>query len=164
MHSDFGIRFNDCFFSQPTPLAQWRPPQYAGLYVILTANPNWAPRPLQPVFFGELGNNAPASDFACQVPARPGAELLVATLSMPFSTTAQRLALRNELLWAYNPVCQAHTPKAPPTDLANKVNELEQRHQEQSAQFGMLLASLNQLFQPQPEPPRRPIGFLPETA
>jgi hypothetical protein len=28
----------------------------------------------------------------------------------------------------------------------------------------MLLASLNQFFQPLPEPRRRPIGFLPSTA
>ncbi len=103
-------------------------------------------------------------DAACQFHGQRGAELFVATLAMPFSTTAQRLAIRHELLWAYNPVCQPHTPKTPPAELARKVDELESRHQEQSAQFGLLLASLNQFFQPQPEPPRRRIGFLPETA
>ena len=169
MHSDLtvGIRFNDCFFTQPTSLAEWRPSQYAGLFVILLRDTNWAPRPFQPLYFGELGNNAPTAplgDFACQFHPQGGVELFVATLPMPFSTTAQRLALRNELLWAYNPVCQAQIPKTPPVDLARKVNELEKRHQEQSAQFGMLLASLNQFFQPLPETPRRPIGFLPETA
>jgi hypothetical protein len=169
MHSDIavGIRFNDCFFTQPMPLVEWRPPRCAGLFVILVGDPNWAPKPFQPVYFGEFGNNASEAAVRhsmCQFDVRRTAELLVATLPLPFSTTAQRWALRSELLWAYNPVCQTDTPKTPPTDLAHKVNELEKRHQEQSAQFGMLLASLNQFFQPQPETPRRRIGFLPSTA
>lgn len=171
MHSDIiavGIRFNDCFFTQPTPLAEWRPAQYAGLFVILAGDPNWAPKPFQPLYFGEFGNNANevavAGDSICHFDVRRGAELLVATLPMPFSTTSQRWMLRNELLWAYNPVCQAHAAKIPPTELAHKVAELEKRHHEQSAQFGMLLASINRFFEPQPEPPRRRIGFLPSTA
>jgi hypothetical protein len=170
MRSDLavGIRFNDCFFTQPTPLAAWRPPQYAGLFVILLGDTNWAPKPFQPLYFGEFGNNAPEvslrGDGQFQFDFRRSAELFVATLPLPFSTTLQRCTLRNELIWAYNPVCQARTPKAPPEELAHKVAELEKRHQEQSAQFGMLLTSINRLFEPGPEPQRRPIGFLPSTA
>jgi hypothetical protein len=170
MHSDVGggIRFNDCFFTEPTPLTQWRPPQYPGLFVILVRDPNWAPKPFQPLYFGEFGNNAPEISLRGEplfhLDPRRSAELLVATLPMPFSTTSQRCALRDELMWAYNPVCQTHTPKAPPQELARKVEQLEMRHQEQTAQFGMLLASINRLFEPQPEPPRRRIGFLPSTA
>src|ERR1700687_3709484 len=111
MHSDFavGIRFNDCFFTQPTPLAVWQPPQYAGLFVILAGDPNWAPKPFQPLYFGEFGNNAQEvavpGDSIYHFDVRYRAELFVATLPMPFSTTSQRWTLRNELLWAYNPVC-----------------------------------------------------------
>jgi len=170
MHSGtaLGIRFNDCFFTEPAALVEWRPPQYAGLFVILVRDPNWAPKPFQPLYFGEFGNNAreislPASA-GSQFDFRRSGDLCVATLPLPFSTTAQRCSLLQELLWAYNPVCQTTLPKTAPHDLARKVEELEQRHQEQSAQFGLLLASINRFFEPQPEPPRRRIGFLPSTA
>jgi len=104
------------------------------------------------------------SDSRCHFDVRRGSDLFIATLPMPFSTTSQRWALRNELLWAYNPMCQGPTPKTPPADLAHKVEELERKHQEQTAQFGLLLASINRFFEPQPVPPRRQIGFLPSTA
>ncbi|HUI77738.1 MAG TPA: hypothetical protein VLY24_07465 [Bryobacteraceae bacterium] len=170
MHSDIavGIRFNDCFFTQPMPLVEWQPPQYAGLFVILARDPNWAPKPFQPLYFGEFGNNARdlsvRGDSLVHLDVRRSAELYVATLPMPFSTTSQRCTLRDQLLWAYNPVFQAHAAKAPAHDLARKVEELEKRHQEQSAQFGLLLASINRFFEPLPERPHRPIGFLPSTA
>jgi hypothetical protein len=162
MHSDIvvGIRFNDCFFTQPTSLAEWRPPQCAGLFAILLRDPNWAPKPFQPLYFGEFGNKAQTvavpGDSMYPFDVRLGAELFVATLPMPFSTTCQRWALRNELLRGYNPLCQSHIPN----DLLYRVAELEKRHHPQSAYFGMLLARINRVFEPQPEPPRRRIGFV----
>ena len=131
-----GIRFNDCFFSEPVWLAGWRPLRQAGLFVILSPDSNWAPRPFQPLYFGELGNNAPEASLPGNL--EPGSTdrrtpLLVSVLPMPFSTTAQRRALRDELLQAYNPVSQTAAP--PPAG-------------------GRLAAPAA------PLPPRRRIGFL----
>jgi len=52
----------------------------------------------------------------------------------------------------------------PRNDLARKIDELEQRHAEQNTQFQLLITNINRLFEPQPVPPRRPIGFLPAAA
>src|SRR5690242_12491193 len=91
-----GIRFNDCFFSEPIPLTLWAAPKYAGLCVILAGDPNWAPKPLQPLFFGEFGNNTQEM----RLPKVDGG-VFVAVLPLPFSTMAQRWALRQELIRAY---------------------------------------------------------------
>ena len=96
-----GIRFNDCSFSEPVPLADWAPPRFPGLLAILANDPNWAPRPFQPLDFIEFGNNA---DFAALIKAAKRDGWYVAVLPMPFSTTAQRCWLRDELIRAYNPV------------------------------------------------------------
>jgi hypothetical protein len=150
-----GIRFNDFVFSEPTPLAEWLPPKYAGLFVIVARDPNWAPKPFQPLYFGEFGNNAPPST------ARADA-LFVAVLPMPFSTTAERTAARDQLIWAYKPLCQENrSPSAATGELARKLEALEKKHEEQTNQVGLLLATVNRFFEPQPEPPRRRIGFLP---
>jgi len=148
-----GIRFDDWFFTEPTWFADWRPPRHAGLFVILSPDSNWAPKPYQPLYFGEFGNNAqePLLPETCAWmlgPANRGA-LFVSVLPMPFSTTAQRLALRNELLRAYNPISQpAEMPEA-----GKKPSE---------QQLLQLLASVHQLFEPAADPgPRRRIGFLP---
>lgn len=161
-----GIRFNDCIFSEPTRLDGWTPPQCAGLFGIFVADPNWAPKPFQPLYFGEFGNNTPTSALLgeCRnlIAASRGKALLVSVLPLPFSTTSQRCALRSELVRAYNPPCQPDGSKTAPLDLAYKLDELEKRHQEQTAQVMLLLANVNRIFGPLPEPPRRrAIGFLP---
>jgi hypothetical protein len=106
-------------------------------------DPNWAPKALQPLYFGEFGNNAPHPALALDLPrlvaAAKGRALLVAVLPLPFSTTAQRRELRNELVSAYNPECQID---------GTMLREL---------------ANINQSFQPPPETPRRRIGFMPNT-
>jgi hypothetical protein len=164
-----GIRFNDCFFSEPTRLAGWTPPKCAGLFGIFVADPNWAPKPFQPLYFGEFGNNASAATLftECQslFARSSGRMLLVAALPLPFSTTSQRRALRSELIHAYNPVCQAELSKTPSTDLARRLDEIEKRHQEQTAQVMLLLANTNRIFEVQPETskPRRSFGFLPQS-
>jgi len=159
-----GIRFNDFLFSEPVPLSAWTPPKFAGLFVVLAGDNNWAPRPFQPLYFGEFGNNGlcPAAVGSSRV-AVPEA-LFISILPLPFSSSAQRLDARNELVWAYNPVYQPAAMPLP-NELARKLAELEKRHEEQSTQFRLLLASLNRFFEPQPEPAhRRPIGFRPPTA
>jgi hypothetical protein len=113
-----GIRFNDFFFSEPLHLATWTPPKCAGLFSILVNDPNWAPKAFQPLYFGELGNNSPASavlpDCSPMVAAAKGKTLFVCVLPMPFSTTQQRLALRDELIRAYHPICQADAIRIQP--------------------------------------------------
>jgi hypothetical protein len=161
-----GIRFNDLVFSEPVPLSNWNTPKCAGLFAILVSDGNWAPRQFQPLCFGEFGNNARGPVVADSIRNLANtAALFVAVLPMPFSSSAQRLDARNQLVWAYNPVCQAYNSESampPQNELARKLDELEKRHAEQSTQFHLLLASINRLLEPQPVPPRRPIGFLPE--
>src|SRR5947209_7168693 len=53
-----GVRFNDCLFTEPLPLAAWRPPTCGGIVAILARNSQWGPKPLQPLYFGEFGNDA----------------------------------------------------------------------------------------------------------
>jgi hypothetical protein len=161
----FGIRFNDFVFSEPVPLSNLAVPKCAGLFVVLVKDGNWGPRQFQPLCFGEFGNNFRgliATD-ANRLPANTG-PLFIAVLPMPYSSSAQRCEARNQLVWAYNPAYQGSAAAAP-TELARKLDELERKHQEQSTQFQMLLASINRFFEPLPEPARRrPIGFLPQTA
>ncbi|HLI84036.1 MAG TPA: hypothetical protein VKV17_08975 [Bryobacteraceae bacterium] len=159
-----GIRFNDCVFSEPAPLAQWSPPRCACLYTILVADPNWAPKPYQPLYFGEFGNNAAgqllekAREFAASL---PGKDLFVAVLPIPFSTTAQRWMLRNELVWAYNPPYPTPVGEnVPATELARKLEELERRHQEETAQLRLMLFA-NAHPRSEPLRPRRRFGFYP---
>src|SRR6266566_9770055 len=162
-HGVLGIRFNDCLFHEPSRLTEWTPPKCAGLFGILVHDSNWAPKPFQLLYFGEFGNNASLAgiltDCGSVMPAANGKALFVAVFPMPFSTTAQRLAVRNELIWAYNPVCQGEGHATAPNGFASKLNELEIKHQEHSAQVMMLLG----INKPAEPGPRRRIGFMPHT-
>ena len=154
-----GIRFNDYVFSEPRRLVEWVPPKCAGICAILASDPNWAPKPFQPLCFCEFGNNSDLQRLT-RVPNTEA--LLVSALAMPFSTSAQRSEVRNQLVWAYNPVWQANASSADHGELAHKLTELERKHDEQTTQLRLLLASINRLFEPQGEPKRyRTIGFSP---
>ena len=164
-----GIRFNDCLFTEPTRLAEWKVPKYPGLFVILAKDANWAPKPYQPLYFGEFGNNTPEallSGNQARLRRNEGdTMLLISVLPMPFSTTAQRLALRNELLWAYNSAWQAEEARTAANGMANyQLGDANKKpYLEQAAQILLLLAGANQQpLEPQPAPePRRRIGFVP---
>jgi len=142
-----GIRFNDFIFTQPVPFAECTFPRCPGVYAILAEDRDWAPKPFQPLYFGEFGNNAPAASLIGQAShaARsvPGKPLYVAVLPLPYSTTSQRWALCRELIRAYNPACQF--AEAPPADLGHQLD-----------------ARANEFFGAVPERRRR-IGFLPDT-
>src|SRR6266849_2269391 len=155
-----GIRFNDHTFSEPRRLVEWVQPKCAGICVILAGDPNWAPKPLQPLCFCEFGNNSDLRRLA----RMPNAEaLFVSALAMPFSTSAQRSEVRNQLVCAYNPVWQGSAGSAVQCELAYKLDELEKKHEEQTTQLRLILASINRLFEPHTEPKRhRAIGFLPQ--
>jgi len=157
-----GVRFNDSLFSEPTPVGIWRPTGCGGILAILAPNSQWGPRPFQPLYFGEFGNDAMRG---VNLPVNiRREELLVSVLPMPYSTAAQRRALCDDLIAAHNPLWQANRGMAPVAELARKVDELAARQQEQSQQILSLLAHLAKLFGPQPSSPRRPIGFLAELA
>jgi len=143
-----GIRFNDCFFSEPVSFADWVPQGYPGLFAIITFDPNWAPKPVRVLYFGEFGNNTPASlvlrDCNQAATEKSSKNLWVCVLPLLFTTTAQRCALRNELIAAYNPAWQ-----------------LERPHQQQNV-LTELTAGGGRVFEPQePTRPRRRIGFNP---
>jgi len=156
-----GIRFNDYVFSEPKHIVEWAPPKCGGVCVILARDAAWAPKPFQPLCFVEFGNN---SDLR-RMSRMPNIDaLFVSAIAMPFSTSAQRSEVRNQLAWAYNPLWQASAGPVQ-SDLAHKLDELERKHEEQTTQFRLLLASINRLFEPQTEMPRRrSIGFLPPTS
>jgi hypothetical protein len=117
---------------------------------------------LQPLYFGEFGNDAARG---MNLPANMRREdLLVSVLPMPYSTAAQRRALCNDLIASHNPAWQGTRTAVPVEELACKVDELAARQQEQSQQILSLLAHLAKLFAPQPVGPRKPIGFLAELA
>ena len=156
-----GIRFNDCVFSEPVALASGQLPRCAGVFVILAEDRNWAPKPFEALCFGEFGNNAPAAalleEATRAIGAKPGQNLHVSVLALPFSTTAQRWALLAELMRAYNPPRQK--ADAPPCELVQRLHELETKHHDQTAQLMWLRASAESLLGVLPE--RRRIGFLP---
>lgn len=146
-----GIRLNDCLFTEPVDFAGWRPPQYAGLFAVFVHDASWAPKPLRPLCFGEFGNNAPRAallgNYNELLAAANGRKLVIAVCPMPYSTTSQRWAIRDELIWAYNPACQAEGQRLSPGAIAFKPQETVQ------------------LPEPRVEPekePRRRIGFMPD--
>jgi hypothetical protein len=154
--SPTGIRFNDCFFSEPVDLNTWTPPKCPGLFGIVAADPNWAPKAFQPLYFGELGNNSPATALLQECmhvkAAAGGRRLLVVVFQMPFSTSQHRWALRDELIRAYNPIFQTGPATTPRPDLAYKLDELEKKHQEQ-------IHAINAGLDAQPAR-RRQFGFV----
>jgi len=152
-----GIRFNDYLFSEPKRMVEWIPPKCAGICVILARDPNWAPKAFQPLCFWEFGNN---SDLLRLTRMPNNDALFVSALPMPFSTSAQRSEIRNQLVWAYNPVWQPSEGSAGQSELASKLDELERKHEEQTTHLRLLMASINRLFEPQALPQRRTIGFL----
>jgi len=114
------------------------------------------------LYFGEFGNNSPEVLLPGShglLPASKGNTLLyVAALPMPFSTTAQRWALRNELVWAYNATWQATEARAP--NGLNHLGEADQTpYQQQSAQLFHFLTGVTKPSEPKREPRRR-IGFV----
>jgi hypothetical protein len=142
-----GIRLNDCLFTEPVDLAGWHPPQYAGILAVFVHDSSWAPKPLRPLCFGEFGNNvsraALLANYGQLISAANGNSLLIAVCPMPYSTTAQRWVVRDELVWAYNPSCQAEGHVVSQGDIALPRHEAMQP------------------AEPRKEPRRR-IGFMPE--
>jgi hypothetical protein len=155
-----GIRFNDYIFTEPERLTEWSSPRFAGVFVILVQDPNWAPKPFQPLWFGEFGNNAQHL-FAAERTPHTGS-LFVSVLPMLFSTTEQRCSVRDRLVWAYNPILQTKRTPLLPSEWAYKLHELEKKHEEHTSELRTLLTASNpKVVEAQPGRRRR-IGFLPD--
>ena len=133
--------------------------------MILAKDANWAPHPYQPLYFGEFGNNTPEAPahYAFLPRGDADATLFVSVLPMPFSTTAQRSVLRNELLCAYNSAWQTKNVRAGGAGLANQLGVMNTKpYPGQAAELLLHLTGVNKLLDPQPErEPRRRIGFVP---
>ena len=157
-----GIRFNDCVFSEPVALSEWKPPRCAGLYVILVRDAEWAPKPYRPVCFGEFGNNtqteAVIQECRKRLPPAERDSAFLALLALPFTSAVQRWALCHELVGGYHPSGQA--ARTVPAGLVQRLDELERKNQEQLAQLQYLRASADQFVRPPAR--RRRIGFLPD--
>jgi hypothetical protein len=157
-----GVRFNELLFSEPVRFGDWYPPGCPGLVAVLMRDADWAPKPFRPLYFAEFGNDSARTAVQFAAPASSG-DLYIAVLPMPFSTTSQRRALRNELVSAYNPVCQARVQFSS-DELLQRLEALESRHVDQSAQMVALLSRIARFFEPQPVAPRPAIGFMPEVS
>ena len=93
-----GIRFNDCVFSEPVRASEWVPPACGGIVALIAHDPHWSPRPYRPLYFGEFGNGAGR--------VVGTGEFLVSVFPMPYSTSAQRRAVCDDLVSGYNPIWQ----------------------------------------------------------
>jgi hypothetical protein len=157
-----GIRFNDYVFTEPKRIGDWLRPHCPGVLAILGSDPNWAPKPLRPLCFEEFGAEAPLGlpQTLQRLIEHSAGHLFVAVVPMPFSTTAQRRSVRDQLVSVYRPAWQSSAASAEPGELARKLDELEKKHDESATQVRLLVATLMRLLEPLPEPKRRPIGFL----
>jgi len=140
-----GIRFNDCVFTEPAAASHFAVPKCAGVVAVLVSDPNWAPKAYQVVYFGEFGYNTPTAalpfDYQRLQAAAHGRQLMLSVLPLPYSTTAQRRELRNELVGAYNPEFQREGALHP---------------------AGEMIAGFHQSYVTPTQAPRRRIGFMPE--
>jgi hypothetical protein len=156
-----GIRFSDCVFTEPKRVSEWVRPQYPGVLAILGSDPNWAPKPLRPLCFEEFGPDAIELPLSLRrMLEHSAAHLFVAVVPLPFCTSAQRRYVRDQLVSTYRPAWQSTPASAEPSELARKLDELEKKHDESATQLRLLVATIMRLFEPLPEPRRRPIGFL----
>jgi len=109
-----GIRFDDCFFSEPRRLAEWRTPRYPGIFAVVACDPSWAPRPFRVLCFGQFGNDSANPLEWCGYGWMTTEEnrngLYVAVLPMPFSTSSQRATLVRGLVAGYHPAYQREMP------------------------------------------------------
>src|SRR5204863_4090958 len=102
-----GIRFDSYVFSEPRRLVEGALPKCGGVLAILVRDPNWAPKPFQPLCFREFGNNS-RDGLGTYDPVRldRADALFLSYVALPFSTAAQRREIQNELARAYNPFYQ----------------------------------------------------------
>jgi hypothetical protein len=160
-----GIRFADCFFSEPVPFGRLALPiSSTGVYVILVPDPTWGPRQFQPVFFGEFGVSHDSSIEAMELMAchrvAAGRGLYVAVCTA-FRDQSQDLArLKRDLILSYRPICNRESTVSGTPGMAQRVEALEKKSQEQETLLKLALTALGQFYQTPAESRKRPVGFL----
>src|SRR5262245_46732776 len=155
-----GIRFGDYVFSPPASLDRFAlPPRAAGLYVILMPDSSWAPWHLQPLFFGEFGPDRQArmneAQQMCCLKVAAGRRLYFALYAVHHQSGLAISEIRKELIAHYSPVSNLESIDHA-ADLAQRLQGLETRVNEQDAILKLALAALGQTVQiQQPEPKKR---------
>jgi hypothetical protein len=111
VQGSMSIIFRGVAFTDPVPLATWRPPPVAGLYVVLVEDHRWGPRPFRPIYFGESGNllerGFPWGHHASGswLFAARDRLLWIAVSPWPGSTPAERRAFEAVLIREFAPEC-----------------------------------------------------------
>src|SRR5215471_21557000 len=136
-----GIRFADYVFSYPVPLDRFSlPPRSAGLYVLLMADPTWGPWQFQPLYFGDFGMygevHMSAAQQTCCLKVAAGRRLYVALYALPQQQGWAISQIKKELIEWYRPICNLDSDRG--TELANRLNSLEAKINEQDAVLKLL--------------------------
>jgi hypothetical protein len=163
-----GIRFGNYFFSEPVPMGRFSfLPRSAGLYVVLMPDLSWGPWPFQPLFFGEFGAQREALMSQVQqaycLKVAAGRTLYVAVFALPEQHAWATSQIKKELIERYRPVSNLESIDAA-AELGYRLNNLEKRILDQDAALKLLLATIGQMVQLQPEPKKRIVGFQPKPA
>ena len=163
-----GIRFADCFFSDPVQLPRFSfPLRTAGIYVIMAPDPTWGPWHLQPLFFGEFEGQRTAyvspAQQSCCLRIAGGKTLYVATYTVPPQQAWQLPQVKQLLIERYSPIANL-AGNAPDTDIAHKLASLEKKILEHETLLKITLAAIGQTIQAPPEPRKRVVGFRPDPA
>ena len=159
-----GIRFADYIFSNPASLDRFSlPPHSVGLYVILMPDSSWGPWHLQPLFFGEFGPDRQVhmsqAQQICCLKVAAGRSLYFALYAVPDQSGWAISEIKKELVVRYRPVSNLESLDRT-TDLAQRLDSLERKINEQDAVLKLALAALGQTVQlQQPEPKKRIVGF-----
>jgi len=168
MHSSLtgppiGIRFADYVFSYPVPLDRFSlPPRSAGLYVLLMPDPTWGPWHFQPLYFGDFGVHGEvqmsAAQQTCCLKVAAGRRLYVALYALAHQQGWALSQIKKELIEWYRPIANLESERA--SELANRLNILEAKINEQDTVLKLALAAIGQMAQyQQPEPKKRVAGF-----
>ena len=163
-----GIRFGNYVFSDPVPMGRfsfW--PRTAGLYSVLMPDLSWGPWPFQPLFFGEFGVQretlmSQAQQASC-LKVAAGRSLYVAVYALPQQHGWTISQIKRELIEQYKPVSNLESIDTA-AEIGHRLDNLEKRILEQDAALKLLLASIGQFVQLQPEPRKRILGFQPKPA
>jgi hypothetical protein len=129
---------------------------------------NWGPWHLQPLFFGEFGPDrqvhmSQAQQISC-LKVAAGRSLYFALYAVPDPSAWAISEIKKELVVSYRPVSNLESLDRT-ADLAQRLESMERKINEQEAVLKLALAALGQTVQlQQPEPKKRIVGFRPDPA
>lgn len=160
----FGIRFGDVIFGEPTLMDGGMYPASGGIYVLLTPDPTWTPRPFQPLYFGEFGiagelQISPEKQLRC-LRVAAGRNLFIAAHAMPLRQGSHFGSLKTDLIRQYAPIGNLEFAQEG-VESATRIQDLEKKITEHEVVLSLVLTAIGQSAQKQPESRKRPIGFRP---